>query len=130
MRRDRRVHQLHEPGKERNDERRRRDLRPVRDGRCVRLQYVLSAGLQRDCRSYQLPRQRVPAPDCIDRDFVFAAQPVCCRRHPRNGEDDREAHQSYSGREDQYHQRSGHILRQLHRQNPEDQGSVRVDGVR
>ena len=127
-RRYRRVHQLHEPGEERNDERRRRDLRPVRDGRRVCLQYVLSAGLQRDCRSYQLPRQRVPAPDCVNRDFVFAAQPVCCRRHPRYGEDDREAHQPYSGREDQHHRRSGHVLRQLHRQHPEDQGSVRVDG--
>ena len=87
-RRYRRVHQLHEPGEERNDERCRRDLRPVCDGRRVCLQYVLSAGLQRHCRPYQLPRQRVPAPDCIDRDFVFAAQPVCCRRHPRYGEDD------------------------------------------
>ena len=87
-RRYRRVHQLHEPGEERNDERCRRDLRPVCDGRRVCLQYVLSAGLQRHCRPYQLPRQRVPAPDCVDRDFVFAAQPVCCRRHPRYGEDD------------------------------------------
>ena len=65
-RRYRRVHQLHEPGEERNDERCRRDLRPVCDGRRVCLQYVLSAGLQRDCRSYQLPRQRVSAPDCVD----------------------------------------------------------------